>query len=523
MTDLLAANPVLLLATVMAIGSALGAVHVRGLSLGPAAVLFVALAASAVDARLELPEVIGILGLALFAYCVGVTAGPSIWTAVRDGRRVLVLVAVVLVAAAGLAAVVGRLLGLSPGLVAGTYAGALTNTPALAAATEVLGGSPVPTVGYSLTYLGGVLGMLALVVVALRLGSRRPTDEDRTRPEELVSVTVRVTRRDLPTIAELEIMKGQRIRFSRVRTAQGLTVAAPDLILGPGDLAVVVGPASAAASFADWLGEHADEHLPDDRREMDMRRMTIADPHLSGRTVAELDLGGRFGAVATRVRRGDVDLLATPDLVVQSGDRVRVIARRDVLPRVALYLGDSERGAGDINPVGLGLGLALGLAAGQVALTTPIGPLRLGSAAGPLLAGLLLGHLGRTGPVSWRLPYAASASLQQVGLLVFLAYAGSLAGGALLDALRSPESLAVIGLGAVITVLTGAAVVVGARWLGLGGARVAGLVAGVQTQPAVLAFARERTPDERVMVGYALAMPVAMILKIVLAQVLARL
>lgn len=80
-----------------------------------------------------------------------------------------------------------------------------------------------------------------------------------------------------------------------------------------------------------------------------------------------------------------------------------------------------------------------------------------------------------------------------------------------------------IGLGAVITVLTGTAIVVGARWLGLGGARVAGLVAGVQTQPAVLAFARERTPDERVMVGYALAMPVAMILKIVLAQVLARL
>jgi putative transport protein len=188
---------------------------------------------------------------------------------------------------------------------------------------------------------------------------------------------------------------------------------------------------------------------------------------------------------------------------------------------VAGFLGDSERGVGDINPVGLGLGLALGLAAGQVAVATPIGPLRLGSAAGPLLAGLLLGHLGRSGPVSWRLPYAASASLQQVGVLVFLAYAGSLAGGELLAALGSPSSLAVLGLGLVTTLLTAAALVWGARRAGLAGPRVAGLLAGAQTQPAVLAFARDRSADERVMVGYALAMPVAMIVKIVTAQVLA--
>ncbi len=521
--DVLASNPVLLLATLLAVGSAIGAVNLRGVALGPAAVLFTALAGSAVDPRLELPEVVGLLGLALFAYCVGVTAGPSIVVTLRSSRGALAMLVVALLLAGLLVQVVGSWLGLSSGLIAGTYAGALTNTPALAAATEGLGGSAEPTVAYSLTYVGGVLGMLGVTALALTWGQRRPMAEDRSVPEELTSITVRVTRRDLPTIAELETMKGQAVRFSRVRTADGLTVAGPDVVLDPGDLAVIVGPASAAAGFADWLGEHADEHLPDDRREMDMRRMTLADPHLSGRTVAELDLGTRFGAVITRVRRGDVDLLATPDLVVQTGDRVRVIARRDQLGRVAGFLGDSERGAGDINPVGLGLGLALGLAAGQVSLPTPVGPFRLGSAAGPLLAGLALGHLGRSGPVSWRLPYASSAALQQVGLLIFLAYAGSLAGGELLTALRSPAGLGVILLGITTTVLTGIAVVLSARRLGLGGPRVAGMVAGAQTQPAVLAFARDRTADERVMVGYAVAMPVAMIVKIIVAQVLAAL
>jgi putative transport protein len=521
LTDLLAANPVLLLALLLGVGAALGAVNVRGVALGPAAVLFVALAVSAFDERLTLPEVLGTFGLALFAYCVGVTAGPNIAAAIRTGRRTMAMVAAVLVGAAVLVWAAGTALDLSPGLIAGTYAGALTNTPALAAATETLGGSAEPTVAYSLTYLGGVLGMLAAAGYTLHLAGRRPTAEDREVPEELVTLTVRVTRRDLPTVAELETMKGQSIRFSRIRTTEGVAVAAPDVVLRPGDLASLVGPAHLAATFADWLGEQATEHLPDDRHDLDMRRITIADPHLSGHTVAELGLGERFDAVLTRVRRGDVDLLATPDLVVQTGDRVRVIARPDQLRHVAGFLGDSERGVGDINPVGLGLGLALGLAAGQVAVATPIGPLRLGSAAGPLLAGLLLGHLGRSGPVSWRLPYAASASLQQVGVLVFLAYAGSLAGGELLAALGSPSSLAVLGLGLVTTLLTAAALVWGARRAGLAGPRVAGLLAGAQTQPAVLAFARDRSADERVMVGYALAMPVAMIVKIVTAQVLA--
>lgn len=517
---MLAENPIVLLAVILAVGSAIGALRVRDVALGPAAVLFIALAATALDARLVLPEAIGVLGLALFAYCVGVTAGPSIVPAIRTGRDTVLIIAAVLIVAAGVVHVVGRLFGLSAGTIAGTYAGALTNTPALAAATERLAGSPEPTVAYSISYLGGVLGMLAAAGWVLSYASRHPAAGDLDRPEQLVSITVRVTRRDLPELRSLERMEQQRIRFSRVRTADGTTVACPELSLEPGDLAVVVGEASVAARFSDWLGEQTDEHLPDDRRDLDFRRMTLADPHLSGRTVAQLDLE-RFDAVATRVRRGDVDLLATPDLRVQAGDRIRVIAAPRRLRDVAGYLGDSERGAGDINPVGLGLGLALGLAAGQLAVPSPIGPVRLGSAAGPLLAGLLLGHLGRTGPVSWRLPYAASAALQHLGVLVFLAYAGTLAGGELLGALRSPTSLAVIAIGAVTTLAVAGAMIVATRRAGSAGPRIAGLLAGTQTQPAVLVFARARTPDERVMVGYALAMPVAMIVKIVAAQILA--
>ena len=130
----------------------------------------------------------------------------------------------------------------------------------------------------------------------------------------------------------------------------------------------------------------------------------------------ELDLPARFGALASRVRRGDVDLLATDDLVVQQGDRIRVIAPRGRMADIARHLGDSERGPADLNPIGLSLGLCMGLLLGLVPLPSPSGgTFTVGLAAGPLLVGLVLGRLSRTGRVSWSVPYTASIALQQLG------------------------------------------------------------------------------------------------------------
>jgi putative transport protein len=189
---------------------------------------------------------------------------------------------------------------------------------------------------------------------------------------------------------------------------------------------------------------------------------------------------------------------------------------------VSRHLGDSERGPGDLNPVGLSIGMAAGLLLGLVPLPSPAGgTFALGAAAGPLIAGLVLGHRARTGPVVWSLPYTASQLLQQLGILIFLATAGSRAGGDLVMALRGGEGLDIAIAGLVVTAVAAIALVVLARALKLGGPRLAGLVAGAQTQPAVLAFAQERTGgDQRVAVGYALVFPAAMITKIVAAALL---
>src|SRR5664279_180273 len=196
--NLAADNPLLLLFTLVALGSVLGTIRWRGFSLGPAAVLFVALAFSAYDERLKLPLTVGQLGLALFAYTIGVAAGPSFFGTLRSGGRSLVLVVALLVMAALVTLGVGHLLGLRGPVLSGVYSGSLTNTPALAASLEQLKSS-APTVGYSVTYLFGVLGMLVGAALTVRTKvSAVPVTESADVEDEVPRLEQRTVRVDVP-------------------------------------------------------------------------------------------------------------------------------------------------------------------------------------------------------------------------------------------------------------------------------------------------------------------------------------
>jgi putative transport protein len=134
-----------------------------------------------------------------------------------------------------------------------------------------------------------------------------------------------------------------------------------------------------------------------------------------------------------------------------------------------------------------------------------------------LIVSLLLGALGRVGPLTWYLPYGASISLRQLGLVVFLACAGIKAGGLLHTA---PIDTYSIVLGACITTVTCLVTIALTRTIaGKSWPFIGGILAGVQTQPAVLGFAVGRCGNERVEAGYAEAYPLSMLLKIVFVQI----
>ena len=212
---LLSQQPILLLAILLGLGSLLGSFRYKGVHLGPAAVLFGAIAISSLGTayglKLELPEVVGTLGLVLFTYTVGLLSGPNFFASLRRGWVAMVAVVGVFVAVGFVGVLGGRLLGLSSPVIAGTFAGALTNPPALAAATERAGDTTGPTIGYSIAYLYGVAAMLVAAMLVLRRSS-----DDRAR-DPLTNLTIRVDL-DAPICAH-EIVRdsGGTVVFSRIQ------------------------------------------------------------------------------------------------------------------------------------------------------------------------------------------------------------------------------------------------------------------------------------------------------------------
>ena len=519
----LAATPLLLLAVLLALGAAIGHVRVAGVRLGPAAVLFAALGVSAwatsTGVELEIPEVLGIFGLVLFTYTVGVVSGTHFFASLRRGWPSMLVVAGALALVGAVAVVVGRALSLEPGTVAGAYAGALTNTPALAAASARAADPAAPTIGYSITYLGGVVIMLAVAAWALRRPGAHP------RREEIGHLTVRVEVDEPMTVSVLTEAHDRQIGVSRLKHAHAANptiVPAGTETIGHNDLVTVVGPRAVLDDVAEQLGHVSSHDIVEDRHDLDFRRVTLSNKPLVGHTVGEIDLG-QFGATVSRVRRGDVDMVAHDTFVLAMGDRLRVIAPRDRMAEVGKYLGDSDRGMSDINVGGLALGLTVGMAIGLIHVPTPGGGFTVGSAAGTLLVGLVFGRLGRVGPVITSMSHGAAQSLSSLGMVTFLAYAGVNAGRTITEALTSSAGWRVLVLGLVLTASAAGLLLLGVHvlrkmsWL-----ETAGALAGSQTQPAILAYVNDKTGyDTRVGVAYALVYPVAMIVKIIVAQVLA--
>jgi putative transport protein len=537
--DTLAANPLLLLFLVAAIGYPLGRFSIGGTRLGVATVLFAGLAVGALDARLRLPEVVYLLGLLLYVYTIGLASGPGFFQAMRrKGVRDNLLVSGVLAVAMLFTLTLARLLDLDRATAAGLFAGSLTNTPALAAALESIRASTPaglvetirarPVVGYSIAYPMGVLGMIAALAVATRVWKI----DFKAETERLVGAaakkldtrTIEVLRERATSLPLTRIAReeGWDVVFTRVEDGGQVSVVDPATIAAFGAHVTVVGTPETLDRVEETLGRRGERKLELDRTDIDYRRIFVSSRAVIGRTLRDIELPARFGAVVTRVRRGDVELLPHAAMVLESGDRVRVVARRERMDEISRFFGDSYRALSEVDVTSFALGLFIGLLLGLVPFPLPGGGvLRLGLAGGPLLVGLVLGAKAFTGPLIWTLPYSANLTIRQLGLVLFLAGIGTQAGYPFARTLVSAEGALLLGAGALIT--CGAALLLlwaGRRFFDIPLSLLSGMLAGMQTQPAVLGFATEQTGNDLPNVGYATVYPTAMIAKILLVQIL---
>lgn len=539
--DLLANNPLILLFVIAAVGYAIGQIKIKGSSIGVAAVLFVGLAIGALDPRLALPEIVFLLGLVIFVYTVGLSSGPGFFASFnRRGLRDNLFIFGVLVIAALVAAGIGLALSFKSTIIAGIYAGSLTNTPALAGLLDTLRSTvpaealeavlAEPVVGYSVAYPMGVLGVilaLALCQQLWRIDYRRESEQLRQFhlvEQEIYNRTVRVIRPPVVGIP-LQTLSAQNdweVVLTRVKRGNELFLADGDTTLALGDLINVLGAPDQVDRVTAQLGEATAERLEFDRSHYDFRRIFVSNPEVVGRRLASLRIPERFGALVTRIRQGDIDLLADGSTVIELGDRVRVVAKRDQMRALSELFGDSYKALSEINLLSFGLGLTLGLLVGQIPIPLPGGiTLTLGNAGGPLVVALILGSLRRTGPIVWTLSYSANLTLRHLGLILLLAGIGVRSGYVFLSTFTQSGGYLIFLAGAAVTLTASFLTLwIGYKVLKIPFPLLTGMLSALHTQPAALGYALEQADNEIPNIGYALAFPIATIGKILLTQLL---
>ncbi|WJY92733.1 Aspartate/alanine antiporter [Corynebacterium faecale] len=522
----------------MGIGLLLGRIKIFGFRLGVAAVLFVGLAFSTIEPDITVPPLIYVVGLALFVYTIGLESGSEFFKSLRStGLRNNGLALGAIVATTTLAWLLIKLFDFEAATGAGMLTGALTNTPAMAAVVDALPALihadtgetsrilELPVVAYSLTYpLGVLVVILAIAIVGgiFKVNHQKEAEDAGVAVQELYGRRIRVTRDDLPAINNIPELLRLEVIVSRVERDGEDEQFIPEEgdRTRRGDILTVVGTAQELDRAISHIGEFANGD-PYSDVDLDYRRIFVSDESMVGVPLDKLRHRMR-GMLVTRIRRGDADLVAHPEMTLQLGDRVRVVAPTGRIDEATHIFGDSYRRLADFNLIPLVVGLALGVLVGMVEFPLPGGSaLSLGNAGGPLLVALLLGALSRTGKVVWQIPYSANLALRQLGITLFLAAIGTTAGAGFRSALGDPESLLIIGAGALLTLFMSVVVLlVGYKIMRIPFGETAGILAGTQTHPAVLSYVSETTRNELPAMGYTSVYPLAMVAKIIAAQVL---
>jgi putative transport protein len=236
-----------------------------------------------------------------------------------------------------------------------------------------------------------------------------------------------------------------------------------------------------------------------------------------GRTLASLRLDEKYHFIISRIRRGDIEMLAKGNTILELGDRIRFVARREDLEALSKLFGDSYTESARVNLFSFGLGIGIGLLLGNIDITLGAISFKLGYAGGPLIAGLILGALRRTGPIVWSLPYSANVTLQQIGLILLLATIGVRSGHSFIQALDN-DTLVIVGGSVLISLFTAiVTLIVGFKLVKIPFSLLMGIVSN---QPAILDFALAKAGNRLPMFGYTMMFPLALISKVVIAQIL---
>ena len=298
-------------------------------------------------------------------------------------------------------------------------------------------------------------------------------------------------------------------------------VPSGDLSLAPGDgLLIISDDESAMAEAVRQLGRLEPGRIVKDRTALDYMRVFVSKANLVGVPLAQLPLPTNFPVHLLHVRRYDMDIVPTPDLMLEFGDRVGVLMPPDRKDEVRRHFGDTVKSAAEFSYVSLGLGMVLGVLLGLIPIPIPgVGTVTLGIGGGPLIVALIVGKLRRTGPLLWVMPLPANIVLRNFGLAMFLASVGINAGQPFVRTI-SETGMTLLLIGAVVVLTTVLIVLLAGHYLlNIPYDDLVGVASGATGNPSILVYSTRMAPTDRPDIGYAMIFPSMTIVKVIAVQI----
>ena len=536
------AHSIFVLALAIAIGIFFGAkLKFKGITLGITWILFCAIACSHFGMRLD-PLVESFakdLGLILFVYSIGLQVGPGFFSSFGKGGLQLNLLAAGIVLLGCVTAYVIHLIsGTDIATMTGVLFGAVTNTPGLGAAQQTyqdLTGIANPDIasGYAMAYPLGVVGILfSLLVLRWIFRVQLDKEEEQVKAEkgeeqQVASFDMKLTNPQIEGIRvrDLKLLTHVNLVVSRLLDIHGVeSMPDADTILHVGDRVRFVGDAKNERTIM-LLGEKTEVAWDEKEKNMHLisRHIVVTKQKMNGRRIGDLKVRAAYQITITRIRRAGIELLATPDLILQLGDRLTVVGEQEAVDKVAKVFGNSTKKLDAPNLASLFFGIILGVALGSIPFALPglSQPFKLGIAGGTLIIAILMGAFGTKWHLVTYTTSSANLMIREIGISLFLAAVGFGAGGSFVETLLD-GGYVWIGYGVIITLLPLLLIgFIARKGYKLDYFTLMGLIAGSTTDPPALAYATSQSSaNDRAAVAYSTVYPLTMFLRVLTGQLM---
>ncbi len=538
------AHSVMILALVITLGLSLGKIKVKGVSLGLAWILFIGLIFGhfALSLDQHLLHFLKEFGLILFVYSIGLEVGPSFFSSFKNGGKSLNALSVIVIALSILTTLgLYYATGSSITSMAGILSGAVTNTPGLGAAQQAYSDlrhidAPSIASGYAIAYPMGVLGVILSFIIlrfALRIDKQEEEAEAKRGFGHLEAMTlntfsVKITNKMIldHTVKEIRDLLKRDFMISQIHRDDNSTkkeMVNGQTVLHENDVVYVVAHPSVQEPLIALLGEKVEMTWEEFGNELITRRILVTKPGINGKTISQMQIRSNLGTNITRVNRAGVDLIATPDLKLQMGDRVTVVGTELAISHTEKVLGNQMKRLNYPNLIPIFLGIVLGCIVANIPFFIPgiDENLRLGLTGGPLVVAILIGYFGPKHNLVTYNTISANLMIREIGICIFLACVGLGTGEQFIETVASESGLTWILYGIAITmvpILLGG--IIGRYMFHINYFTLLGVLAGANTNPSALAYVREQTSADAPTVGYANVYPFAMFLRIVTIQII---